>query len=261
MDLHKDPWFQVKTPNSMAIARLFCFPYAGGSANIYLDWSDYLPRDIEVVALQYPGRGPRFAEPLISNCGEMISQIMSHIKPLLDKPFAFFGHSNGGLISFELARALQAEGEDRQFHHFISGRWPIHLPRRSVEMSHELSDEEFMHKLRRLGGTPGEFLENKGLMEVFLPILRADFSLNETFVYKKGEKLKTNATIFYGRSDAGFSEDDLDCWPDLIDGDIDHIGYDGGHFFIHSHKKELLAFLNMRLISLLGRMHQSRCYA
>lgn len=262
MDFHNDPWFQVKASNPMASMRLFCFPYAGGSAGIYLDWSDYLPRDIEVIALQYPGRGSRFAEPLISNFDEMISQLKMHIRPLLDKPFAFFGHSNGGLISFELARALQAEGKGRQIHHFISGRWPIHLPRKSsVELSHKLSDEEFMRKLKNLGGMPKELLESKELMDIFLPILRADFSLNETFVYHAGENLRSDATVFYGISDVGFSKDDLGRWTDLIDGEIDHVGYDGDHFFIHSHKKELLKIMNMRLVSLLGRVRQARCYA
>jgi medium-chain acyl-[acyl-carrier-protein] hydrolase len=261
MDFYKNPWFQIKTPNPMASMRLFCFPYAGGSANIYLDWAEHLPRDVEVIALQYPGRGHRFSEPLISNCDEMISQLVSHISPLLDKPFAFFGHSNGALISFELARALQKRGHDRQVHHFLSGRGPVQLPRRSVELLHRLPDDEFKRKLESLGGTPREFLESPELMEIFLPILRADFSLNETFVYRDDQKLNTNATVLYGLSDTSFAVEDMGKWSDVVNGDVDSRGYEGDHFFINSQRKDLLQFLNVRLVSILGRTRQARCYA
>jgi medium-chain acyl-[acyl-carrier-protein] hydrolase len=261
MDFYKNPWFQVKTPNPMASMRLFCFPYAGGSASIYLDWANHLPCDVEVIALQYPGRGHRFSEPLISNCDQMISQLVSHISPLLDKPFAFFGHSNGALISFELAKALQKGGNSRQVHHFLSGRGPVQLPRRRVELLHKLPDDEFKRKLGSLGGTPGELLESPELMEIFLPILRADFSLNETFVYRDDDKLNTNATILYGLSDTSFAVDDMSKWSDVINGDVDFIGCDGDHFFINTNKNELLKLLNARLTSILGRAWQARCYA
>lgn len=240
-------WFQVRRPTPDASLRLFCFPYAGGSASVFHGWSDTLPRDVEVVAVQYPGHGYRFGEPLISRCADMIDALMPSIVPWLDRPYAFFGHSNGALVSFELALALQRAHYPGPVHHFLSGKSPPHLPDTGQPL-HQLSDEAFMRELSALGGTPQEFLDDPELMRLLLPMLRADFAISETYSYTwKGDRLVTQASILYGRKDDSFDPQDLAAWPELIDGKVDSAAYDGDHFFIHSHKQAVLEFVDRKL--------------
>jgi medium-chain acyl-[acyl-carrier-protein] hydrolase len=259
---YKSSWFQVTHPAPSAKIRLFCFPYAGGSASVFHQWPDKFSRDVEIIALQYPGRGNRFGERLISTCDGIVSALMPHITPLLNKPYALFGHSNGGLVSFELARALQRAGHAGPVHHFISGKSPVQLPRKKMVL-HHLPDEAFLRELSDLGGTPKEFIEDPELMRIFMPILRADFALSETYTYvEHGERLKTDATLLYGREDEAYSEGDVATWSELIDGHMDSVGYGAGHFFIHSHRQEVIRFVNQKLVSKMTEQEKSRlCYA
>ncbi len=248
-NLYKNPWFSVKKPVPDALIRLFCFPYAGGSAQIFQDWCDSLPAEVEVIGVQYPGRGARFVDPLIGSCDDMVAAMLPNILPALDKPFVFFGHSNGAMLSFELARLLQQQGVSNQLHHFVSAKRAIHLPARKRAL-HNLPDAEFMQELEQLGGTPREILAQKELMELFLPVLRSDFSLGETFTYKGDHKLDCDATLLYGTSDVDVPHEDVLKWHELMAGQVDTRVYDGDHFFINSHKEEVLDFLNQKLTTL-----------
>src|SRR5215207_163972 len=103
-------WFSAAQPNSRASVRLFCFPYAGGDAQVYRAWSRHLPPSVEVLAARLPGRGPRIKEAPFRDLAPLIVAVASAVAPYLDRPFAFFGHSMGALISFELARLLRERG-------------------------------------------------------------------------------------------------------------------------------------------------------
>jgi medium-chain acyl-[acyl-carrier-protein] hydrolase len=251
LDFYNNPWFQVRQPAPRASMRLFCFPYAGGSANVYADWAQWLPADIEVLALQYPGRGNRFGEPLIASCRELVAALMPQIRPFVGKPFAFFGHSNGGLVSFELARALQRAGNTGQVHHFISGKRAIHLPR-TRRITYNLPEDEFHRELESLGGTPTELLTNSDLMSLYLPILRADFALGETYSYTEGRLLDCNATLLGGEDDVDVPQADLLRWSELIQGRVDHACLPGNHFFINSQAKQVVDIVANRLAPALG---------
>jgi medium-chain acyl-[acyl-carrier-protein] hydrolase len=261
MSTYKNPWFQVWSPSPSARMRLFCFPYAGGSASVFHEWPSALSRDVEVVALQYPGRGHRFGEPLIASCATMVAALLPNIVPWLGKPYAFFGHSNGGLLSFELAQTLQRAGYPGPLHHFLSGKSPVHRPRQR-EALHALPDDAFLSKVADMGGTPREFIEDPELMRIFLPILRADFALSETYTYTwKGTRLRTDASLLYGTQDEAYADGDVAAWSELIDGKLDSVGYDGGHFFIHSHRQDVMRFVNDTLQSRLAQDRGERRYA
>jgi medium-chain acyl-[acyl-carrier-protein] hydrolase len=252
-NLYNNPWFSIKKRAPNAVMRLFCFPYAGGSAQVFADWFQSLPDNVEVVAVQYPGRGSRFVEPLIGSCEDMVATLATEIMPFVDKPFAFFGHSNGGLVSFELARKLQQHGVTHQLHHFISAKRAINLPARKAPM-HSLPDDEFLRELEDLGGTPPEILAQKELMELFMPILRSDFSLSETFKYSGESKLVCNATLLYGEKDEDIPEEDVMAWQARIEQPVKAQKFPGDHFFINSDKKEVLELLNHQLIQLLAQV-------
>lgn len=252
-NLYKNPWFHIKKPAPQAVIRLFCFPYAGGSAQIFSDWCNSLPDSVEVIAVQYPGRGSRFVDPLIGTCKGMVEALIPNILPALDKPFVFFGHSNGGLVSFELARALYQQGVRQQIHHFISAKRAIHLPQTRKPM-HAMGEQEFLKAVEELGGTPPEILAQKELMELFTPILRSDFSLSETFAYEGEHKLACDATLLYGLQDEDVPVEDVLQWQELIENKVQTQEFTDGHFFINSQKEQLLAYLNQRLNTLAQRV-------
>jgi pyochelin biosynthesis protein PchC len=240
------PWFVVDSPRPDPVARLFCFPYAGGSAQIFQDWHRYLPYEVEVVGMQYPGRGTRVVEPAITSCDQMVETLLVEFEPWLDVPYMFFGHSNGALVSFELARALQDFGSNLHIHHFISGKRAIHLESRRNQL-HDLPRDAFLREVERLGGTPAEVLADPEFLEILLPILRADFSLSETYVRRDASPLKSNATLLYGSRDVDIPEYDVFRWAELVRGNIDYRCFDGGHFFINTHKRQVLDFMRAKM--------------
>lgn len=252
-NLYNNSWFHIKKPQPNAKIRLFCFPYAGGSAHIYTHWHEYLPQSVEVVAVQYPGRGSRFVDTLIGSCEDMVKALLPEIMPHLDKPFAFFGHSNGGLMSFELARALQRKGVTNQLHHFLSAKRAINLPACKKPL-HNLPEKEFIAELEHLGGTPPEILAQKELMELFLPVLRSDFSISETFTYTDDVKLKCKASLFYGEKDQDIPEEDVLAWQELIEQPVTAHKFEGGHFFINTEKEKVLELVNHKLVQIMAQV-------
>lgn len=249
---NSSPWFVIGSPRRNPVARLFCFPYAGGGAQIFQDWHRFLPYEVEVIGVQYPGRGARLAEPAITSCDQMVERLRVEIEPWLDAPFMLFGHSNGALVSFELARALHASGNENQIHHFISAKRAIHLDSRRSQL-HDLPDDAFLDEVERLGGTPAELLRDRGFIDVLLPILRADFSLSETYVRRDMSHLRMDVTLLYGSRDADIPEYDVLRWAELVRGSIDYRSFDGGHFFINTHKRQVLDFMRAKMETIIRR--------
>ena len=136
------------------------------------------------------------------------------------------------MVSFELARALIHQGIRNQQHHFISAKRAIHLPAIREPM-YDLPHQDFIERLINLGGTPPEVLQQKELMDLFIPILRSDFSLSETFVYQGEQKLQCDATLLYGTEDEDIPEQDVLAWQELIHHPVEAHAFDGGHFFIN----------------------------
>src|SRR5918999_1348036 len=173
-----NPLFGSLKPNPGAQVRLFCFPYAGGGAAIYQGWAEHLPAAIDVCPIHLPGRGVRVNEKAYTKVSDLVRDLTPAILPLLDKPYALFGHSMGGLISFELARELRRRNVPAPVHIFISGRKAPQIPQQE-EFIYNLPESEFVETLLRLNGTPTDILENKELMCIMIPLLRADFELCE----------------------------------------------------------------------------------
>jgi medium-chain acyl-[acyl-carrier-protein] hydrolase len=169
-----NPWISVSKPNPQASLRMFCFPYAGGGASIFYKWADYLPKNVEVCPISLPGRGLRLAETPATRMSPLICSLAESLIPSLDKPFVFFGHSMGALISFELARYLRSRDRPEPSHLFVSGRNAPQLPLTDPPL-YTLPESDFLEGLRSLNGTPQRVLENTDLMRLLLPCLQADF--------------------------------------------------------------------------------------
>jgi medium-chain acyl-[acyl-carrier-protein] hydrolase len=234
-------------PNPQARLRLFCFPYAGGAASIFYTWPDDLPKDVEVCPIQLPGRQDRIRETPFTHVTPLVQAIAPAIRPYLDKPYAFFGHSLGTLISFELARLLAAQNDPGPVRLLVSGHRAPQAPDPNPPI-HHLPDAEFIEELERLNGTPEMVLENPELLQLFLPLLRADFTAAETYTYTAGAPLDCHISAFGGLQDDKVSRDGLAAWQEQTRRTFTLRMFPGDHFFLHSARALLLQALSRDLL-------------
>lgn len=227
----------VKRP--LARMRLFCFPYAGGSAAIYAGWEKQLPHFVELYAIQAPGRANRIAEDPYQNMDDLVDELAKHITGLLDLPFIFFGHSLGSRVAIELMSRLRERKLPLPMHFIASGSRGPHKKIRESDF-HRLNDDEFVERIKSLEGTPQEILEDKDLLALFLPLLRADFKIAGEYQYKGQEKFNCRLTVLGGQEDAGVERNDLFAWQNHFTSDCQLKQYPGGHFFIKTKQDEVL---------------------
>jgi medium-chain acyl-[acyl-carrier-protein] hydrolase len=244
----KNPWVFMNALDPQARLYLFCFPYAGGTAQTFNSWQAAFPPStgIQVCPVQYPGRGNRIREPAFTDCRLLVEAFLPHMIPLLDKPFALFGHSMGAIVAFEVARALRRERGLQPAHLFVSGRRAPQVPPRELP-TYNLPDDEFTEELRRLNGTPPEVLEHAELMQLMLKIIRADFALTETYVYTHEPPLTCPISIFGGLDDADVLPADLAAWCEHTTGGCSLRTFAGDHFFIQAAEATLLRTMREEL--------------
>jgi len=240
------PWLVCPSPNPQASLRLFCFPYAGGGPAIFHAWLDDLPPGVEMCAAQLPGRGSRIKEAPYTRVASLVQALGEALHPHLDRPFAFFGHSLGALVAFELSRELRRQHDLLPVHLFVSGCGaPQSLdPHPPIGM---LPDTAFLEELRQLNGTPAEVLEHEELMQLLLPTLRADFTARETYAYVDEPPLDCPISAFGGMQDGRVERDRLEAWRDQTSGLFSLHTFPGDHFFLHSSQSLLLQTLSQAL--------------
>jgi medium-chain acyl-[acyl-carrier-protein] hydrolase len=240
------PWLPKFKPRADSRLRLFCFPYAGGTTLTYRNWEANLPASVEVVPVELPGRGSRLSEPFTPDLVEMAKAIAHMLLPHLDKPFAFFGHSMGATLSFELARELRRAHGREPSGLFISGRLAPQLPRRH-EITFDLPEPEFVEEIRRLNGTPKEVLEHPELMQIIIPLLRADFEACQTYTYTPEPPLSCPFIVFGGLQDKDISRDELEAWSEHTTGAFSLRMMPGDHFFVNTAQSLILRVLGQEL--------------
>lgn len=240
-------WFPYWQQKSKARIRLFCFPYAGGSASIFRNWSNQLPPEIEVCPVQLPGREHRLQEPAFSQLPPLINALANVLYPHLSMPYALVGHSMGSLISFELARHLYQAGYGSNLVHlFVSAHRAPQLPDPHPPI-HHLPEEGFIDELRQLNGTPESVLQNQELRALLLPLLRADFTLCETYTYAEGEPFSCPITAFGGLHDTKISRDELSGWREHTTSTFKLRFLPGDHFFIQTEQRLILQSITQDL--------------
>ncbi len=219
---------------TQACLRLFCFSYAGGSASLFRLWPGRLSAAIDVCPVELPGHGTRLKEAPISRLGPLIESLAGTIYPSLDRPFALFGHSMGALISFELARYLRRAYGQFPEHLFISAYRAPHLLRPPAIARSTLSDADLIKKLRELGGTPEEILQQPELLRLILPTLRADFQICDTYSYQAEAPLSCPITVLGGLRDRIVNGQELDAWRMQTTARFRRYMFPGHHFFLES---------------------------
>jgi medium-chain acyl-[acyl-carrier-protein] hydrolase len=224
-------WFDKTFVNEKSVARMFCFPHAGGSSHSFYGWNQKFPPDIELCPIQLPGRGKRITEQPSREMDYLAISIGDAMIPLLDKPFMFFGHSMGCLLAFEVARYLRSRHGRQPAHLFVSGRGAPDIGLRRTTM-HDLPDDEFIRRLHDFNGTPAELLQNPEITQLFIPVLRADFEIAEKYRFKDGEPLECQITAFGGHGDIGVKHEDLKAWANHTKGQFSVHMFPGDHFFV-----------------------------
>ena len=250
--VYQSPWFQVTRPVDAPKLRLFCFSYAGGNASTYRDWHKLLPRDVEVCSVQLPGRGSRFKERAYTTLSSLLDALQQAIVPHIDVPYAFFGHSMGAQLAYELARRLRDSGCREPSCLIVSGRRAPQRPPRNKPI-HTLPEGEFREEIRRLNGTPDEALNNPELMDIVSPILRADCQVVETWEYQVSEPINVPLLALGGVKDKQVSLEDLEDWRSVTRGPFTLELFSGDHFFINQVTDSLLNTISQALDCVLGR--------
>lgn len=228
-------WRTVPAPR----VRLFCLPPAGGGASLYRAWADHLPWDVDVCAVQLPGRETRVMEPPYTRLEELVPALAGALDGLLDTPFALFGHSLGAMVSFELLRHLRGAGAPPARHLMVAGRRAPQLLFRE-QLVDLMSDADMVTALRRLNGTPEEVFQQPELLKLLMPMLRADFSLTHRYDYRDDAPLDCPITAFCGEDDPLATEWQMAGWKEQTHGDFTLRTMPGGHFFPRTAQRELL---------------------
>lgn len=232
-----DRWFRRFAPSPGARRRLFCFHHAGGGPSLFRDWHRHVPGDTEVWAVAMPGRETRFAEKPISQL-RMLAGMLAEAMPL-DLPFAFFGHSMGAVVCFELARQLHERGLAVPRHLFVSACSAPHLCRRDPSRA-TLGDAELLQLLEGFGGTPVEILRHPQYLEMVLPVLRADFGLIDEYLVPPDCRVRFPVTAYAGSRDAHVRMDRILAWGRWATHDFACRQFDGDHFYLVEHRAALI---------------------
>jgi len=228
------------------LVRLVCFPFAGGGPDVFRPWAGALDARVELLSVRLPGRGRRIAEEPYREWEPLLDDAWSALAPLLAEPHAFYGHCFGGRLAWELTRRAAAEHPGATRRLFVAGCRSPGSPQQRP-LLHALPDDELIAELRRTGATPAEVLDNPRMTKVFLPVLRGDITLAETWDERRPDATDVPVTAVFGREDRVDDEAGMRGWKDVTRGGCELLGIDGGHFFPETHRPQLIEILNARL--------------
>lgn len=226
------PWIRRYHQSPCGAPRLVCFPHAGGAATYFFPTSRVLSSRAEVLAIQYPGRQDRRAEPCVDSLHDLADMIYLELKPWTDRPLALFGHSMGASLAFEIAHRIEQDGH-QPLVLFASGR---RAPsRHRTETVHLMDDEGLIRDLKRLAGTDARMLGEREVLEMILPALRSDYRAAETYRAAPGIRLGCPITVLTGTEDPQVTLEDAEAWADHTVADCKVRVFPGGHFFLNDH--------------------------
>jgi len=241
-----NPWVRI-VPRPEARLRLFCFPYSGAGALAFRTWQSSFPAEIDICPIQLPGRENRFREAPFTRMTDLVNALTESLTPYLDLPFALYGHSLGSLVAFEVARKLRTWGTRQPEHLLVSGCHAPQLARQTPPI-YQLSDADFLAEVERFGGTSKEVLQNKELMNLILPTLRADLAIYDTYAYVPAPVLDYPVAAYGGWQDARATQEDIVAWQAQTGAKFTLQMFAGGHFFLQTAQDSFLSTLGQTLL-------------
>jgi len=218
---------------------IFCFPFAGGGASFYRAWSQFTPPQIALCPLQPPGREERFVETPFDSMASLVIAAADALAPHLSRPYALFGHSMGALACFEIVHLLAARGAPLPVHLFVSGA-PAPQLASLIPPVYDLPREELLQEVQRYGGLPDEVLRSPELLDLLIPRLRADFAVTGTYTYASRPPLHLPITAFTGQDDQIVTPSMVEGWREQTTSPFRLELFDGGHFFLSRHAREIV---------------------
>lgn len=244
-------WIVRLQPLPQPRLRLFCFANAGGSVAQFRNWHQSLPAGLEVCPVQLPGQGSRLREQPHTRVESLVSVLADVLQPQMDVPFAFWGYSMGALICFELARELRRRGQSLPRQLFIAARRAPQLSATEFPL-HDLPEAAFIREVqRRYNGIPAILLQEADMLALFLPVLRANFEMIETYVYESGDPLPCPITAFGGLQDPTVNAGQLDSWREQTSSTFKYRMYPGDHFFLQQHQAVVLQMVSQDMTAFL----------
>lgn len=236
-------WYVEYKKIPAARIRLFCFHHSGGGASAYYPWVAQLSPHIEMIAIQLPGRETRFAETPNNNLKDIVAELSENFTLYKDKPFFVFGHSLGALISFEFVKSIQQLYSVFPRHLIISGTKAPHLPFRMKHLN-RLDDKTLKEELKVYNGIDEYILNNNEFLDLFLPIIRSDFSIYENYNFLASKPFPYDILALSGIEDQTVTLEEILAWGQYTKGKFEHISFPGKHFFIKDHQKKILEIIN-----------------
>ncbi len=239
-------WFVCPEQKPEAKTRLFCLPFAGGGASFYQRWSNALSDDIEILAVQLPGRETRLKEPRITDAGELAGSIALAMEPYLDRPYAVFGCSLGALMAFEVVRTLRRSGKQLPMHLFATSARapqapPVHPPIAG------LPREEFVEMINHYYQPEDEVWKIPEMLDIFLPVLRDDISIVDNYQYTDEPVLSCPIDVFVGAADLGAPLSSVGEWRQQTSAQFEMTVFNGGHFFFYQSLSDIQSIISQRM--------------
>ena len=271
--MNRDPWIggTGRTGAGDAPERLFCFPHAGGGPAFFRSWPSAFTPEIDVLPVQLPGREARLDESPYRRLGQLIDPLCAALEPYLDRPYALFGHSMGSLVAYEVARRFSEGAHPAPSCLVVSGRRGPRIPSHR-RILHGLPDGEFLAEVVRLGGMPQEIVDTPDLMELLLPVLRADYELSETYRPSSaawlgrgaapdaadpatpGARLRCPVAAYMGAADPEVDHAGLRGWRRETTGEFVGRIFPGDHFYLRGGRPDVLRAVLADLRNALARV-------
>ena len=240
-------WFPFPPVNEDPEIRVFCFAHAGGNASFFRDWRGN-GGHVEFYPVQLPGHGNRLGEPPLTRLEDLVVAFAEAAEPLLDRPFALFGHSFGAWLAHAAAQQIRTNYGQTARHLFVSGN----IPPKKTSISNPIllnTDAEAKHYLKLMGGTSSDLIENKDLISMFLPVLRNDINLLRNYTDKNDELLNFPITAFLGSEDPLHTQNSIFDWHNYTLSNFDYHLFPGGHFYLENFMTDITLIIASSLIS------------
>lgn len=233
----------------METINLFCLPFAGGNKYSYRVYEKKAPPFIKVLPVEYPGRGSRSTEPLLHSVDQLVNDVYNQLKQKFDeRPYAIYGHSMGALAAYLLAVKVIGKGHIPPVHLFVTGAQGPNALSKEEKKTYLLPRQEFMKAITDMDGIPDELLMHKELLDYIEPILRADFTITDTYRYRQTEKLHIPITVITG-TEEGLNDEDILTWKEETTEEVDFYQMSGKHFFITPHADEIMRILSTKIMA------------